>query len=648
MLQAADKKPQLNSRGNGLYSGLPATTGEGTVNLPEGPKIISEGPEHTTMLVDASKGTAKNLGTTPPGRASNAEARRAGTAEAKEKLAWRNEATNHLGRLFRSFAGSGVDPTKMPQYEQAVTETMNRYDRSLPPQEVVNQVLKDLNIDLARKAAPKVEEDSFWSKIFPGSKPATPGSPTAPGAAAPGAMSAADRAKAAVNGTKKFSEGGEVLDAADRADMPTEEFGLPAQRKYPMPDKSHAANAKARATQQFNKGNLSAGQRSQIDAKANRKLHMAAGGEVPPDPTYDVWGDNGQEDSEIQKKKPFGNRTAHMAEGGAVDEQAFQDWYAGHAQKLGLNPNPDDPEHHYNYRAAFQAGVGPNDQGHWPSIYKTEGHPRMFLNGVDTRTGKPGSPTPTDSTPGKPPPGDPYARQSGISPPAIPTPVTSPMGLDSSQHRGISIPDPASQRVGADNGRPAHHAVPDPVTEHYGLAKGGAMPMKATGMGMSKKPMAMPAVGAMNPVRGYADGGATEALGHINYDMQHPKNKIIGAIGKGLGALGEGAGHAVEGLGMLADRISGPPAPKMLNPNVVSTIRQFNAAPSAPATPTPSPAAIATTIANKVGEAPADVMAWLHQTMGGGVTPATAPRYRSGGPVPGRRGVGMMRSTMRG
>lgn len=39
-----------------------------------------------------------------------------------------------------------------------------------------------------------------------------------------------------------------------------------------MPDKSHARNAKARASEEFNKGRLSASEKSQIDAKADRKL----------------------------------------------------------------------------------------------------------------------------------------------------------------------------------------------------------------------------------------------------------------------------------------------------------------------------------------------------------------------------------------
>ena len=49
-------------------------------------------------------------------------------------------------------------------------------------------------------------------------------------------------------------------------------FGLPGERKSPMPDRSHAANAKARASEMFHKGKLSASRKAKIDAKANRKL----------------------------------------------------------------------------------------------------------------------------------------------------------------------------------------------------------------------------------------------------------------------------------------------------------------------------------------------------------------------------------------
>lgn len=63
------------------------------------------------------------------------------------------------------------------------------------------------------------------------------------------------------------------LDAAERKHIPSGEFGLPGSRKYPMPDKSHAANAKARATQMVRKGKLSEASAEKIRAKANRMLH---------------------------------------------------------------------------------------------------------------------------------------------------------------------------------------------------------------------------------------------------------------------------------------------------------------------------------------------------------------------------------------
>jgi hypothetical protein len=62
------------------------------------------------------------------------------------------------------------------------------------------------------------------------------------------------------------------LTAAKRKKIPKGEFGLPGEKKYPMPDKAHAANAKARATQMVNKGKLSKSSEMKIDAKANKIL----------------------------------------------------------------------------------------------------------------------------------------------------------------------------------------------------------------------------------------------------------------------------------------------------------------------------------------------------------------------------------------
>ena len=63
-----------------------------------------------------------------------------------------------------------------------------------------------------------------------------------------------------------------VLSSKKRNSLKSSTFGLPAQRKYPMPDRSHAANAKARASQQLAKGNISSAQKEQIDRKADMML----------------------------------------------------------------------------------------------------------------------------------------------------------------------------------------------------------------------------------------------------------------------------------------------------------------------------------------------------------------------------------------
>jgi len=63
-----------------------------------------------------------------------------------------------------------------------------------------------------------------------------------------------------------------TLTTKARKKIPKSKFGLPGEKKYPMPDKSHAANAKARATQMVAKGKLSPASKAKIDAKANKVL----------------------------------------------------------------------------------------------------------------------------------------------------------------------------------------------------------------------------------------------------------------------------------------------------------------------------------------------------------------------------------------
>jgi len=63
-----------------------------------------------------------------------------------------------------------------------------------------------------------------------------------------------------------------VLTTKARAKLPASTFAGP-DRSYPIPDASHAANAKARATQAVKAGRMSTAEEHKIDAKADRKLH---------------------------------------------------------------------------------------------------------------------------------------------------------------------------------------------------------------------------------------------------------------------------------------------------------------------------------------------------------------------------------------
>lgn len=72
------------------------------------------------------------------------------------------------------------------------------------------------------------------------------------------------------------------------------------------------------------------------------------------------------------------------------EEQAFQSWYAEKAKIAGIDPDPDNPLHKYDYRGAFKAGIEPGispEDGlyHWPSQFKDDDHPNRFVNGVDTK-----------------------------------------------------------------------------------------------------------------------------------------------------------------------------------------------------------------------------------------------------------------------
>jgi hypothetical protein len=61
-------------------------------------------------------------------------------------------------------------------------------------------------------------------------------------------------------------------------------------------------------------------------------------------------------------------------------ETQFQTDYKSWSDSSGMNPNPDAPEHFYDYRGAWQSGSMPTKKGgHWPDTYKLPGHPTFSV-----------------------------------------------------------------------------------------------------------------------------------------------------------------------------------------------------------------------------------------------------------------------------
>tara|TARA_Y100000310_G_C19977411_1_gene488207 strand:+ start:23 stop:424 length:402 start_codon:yes stop_codon:yes gene_type:complete len=66
------------------------------------------------------------------------------------------------------------------------------------------------------------------------------------------------------------------------------------------------------------------------------------------------------------------------------DESEFLDWYAEIAEKSDISLDPDDPEHYYDYRAAYESGAEPTynkelRQWKWPSRFKHDLHKDRYI-----------------------------------------------------------------------------------------------------------------------------------------------------------------------------------------------------------------------------------------------------------------------------
>ncbi|HEY2708829.1 MAG TPA: DUF6582 domain-containing protein [Caulobacteraceae bacterium] len=63
------------------------------------------------------------------------------------------------------------------------------------------------------------------------------------------------------------------LKAKTRNKLPAKDFAEPNKRAYPIEDKAHARNAKARAGQAANAGRMSKSEKAKIDKKADAVLN---------------------------------------------------------------------------------------------------------------------------------------------------------------------------------------------------------------------------------------------------------------------------------------------------------------------------------------------------------------------------------------
>ena len=65
------------------------------------------------------------------------------------------------------------------------------------------------------------------------------------------------------------------------------------------------------------------------------------------------------------------------------EDVEFSHWYSNIAEKSNLSPDPDDPKHYYDYRAAYESGANLDKENHLPSAFKDDLHPNRFIIGKD-------------------------------------------------------------------------------------------------------------------------------------------------------------------------------------------------------------------------------------------------------------------------
>ena len=61
------------------------------------------------------------------------------------------------------------------------------------------------------------------------------------------------------------------------------------------------------------------------------------------------------------------------------DDPGFSEWYSNLAERSDISPDPDDPRHYYDYRAAYKEGASLDERKHLPSEFKHDLHPNRYI-----------------------------------------------------------------------------------------------------------------------------------------------------------------------------------------------------------------------------------------------------------------------------
>ena len=61
------------------------------------------------------------------------------------------------------------------------------------------------------------------------------------------------------------------------------------------------------------------------------------------------------------------------------DDPGFSEWYSNLAERSDISPDPDDPRHYYDYRAAYEEGAESDKNRHLPSRFKHDLHPDRYI-----------------------------------------------------------------------------------------------------------------------------------------------------------------------------------------------------------------------------------------------------------------------------